>query len=394
MDTKQDNLDTHRIPTGKSVLLAMSWYDHRTHLGISRFAKQHGWRVDARMANSTEMAWGWKGDGVITKIGCSAIDEDLQAFISELDCPKVDLSVFGPDLGYPAIEFDPNEIGKLAADHFLERGFSHFAWFPEMDALPVRMRCDGFKRAIQDRTGGIVHPIGLNSTDQASSDWSSEELDLGRRIEQLPKPVAVLCFNDEWGARVIRACESVGLRVPEDVAVLGVDDNQLICEHQPITLSSVQLDLEHWGMIAATKLGELMNSPESAPEAGIEFIPPRGISARQSTEVVSVEHTDVAQAARFIAENFDRKISVADVIAHSRLSGSGLKQAFRKHLGRSINDELRRVRAEHIRRLLCETDWTLDHIAESVGLNDSRSLHRLFAQTHDETPTEYRKQRS
>lgn len=390
MDTIQDNLDSAAVPTGKSVLLAMSWYDHRTHLGISRFAKQHGWRVDARMANSTEMAWGWRGDGVITKIGCSAVDEDLREFITQLNCPTIDLSMFGPQLGFPSLEFDPAQIGRLAAEHFLERGLSNFAWFPYVDALPITMRREGFESAIHELAGASVHRIPIPETTASDTDWTSEEILLARYLSTLPRPIAVLCFNDEWGSRIIRACETAGLRVPEDVAVLGVDDNQLICEHQPVTLSSVQLDLEHWGRVAAGMLGKLMIA-SSASEPSLEFIAPSGISVRESTDVISVNHSDVLQAARFISERYKHGINASDVIKQGRLSGSGLKQAFRKHLGRSINEEIRRVRYEHTRRLLVETDWTLDRIAYEVGLNDARSLHRLFALHHEETPSEYRR---
>lgn len=392
MDTKQDNLDSGAIPQGRSILLAMSWYDHRTHLGISRFAKQHGWRVDARMANSTEMAWGWKGDGVITKIGCSGIDEDLRRFVDQLDCPIVDLSMFGPQLGYSALEFDPEQIGEMAAGHFIERGFAHFAWFPALGAMPIRMRGDGFAGAVKAMAGQQTHMIAPPSGEAATSrDWAQDEARLGADLAALPRPLAVLCFNDEWGARIIRACEAAGLRIPEDVAVLGVDDNQLVCEHQPVTLSSVRLDLERWGMVAAQKLGLMMAEGEKPVPPSIELLPPSGISVRQSSDVISVDHADVLRAARFIAERHHQQISAADVIGHGRLSGSGLKQAFRKHLGRSISDEIRRVRYEHTRRLLTETDWTLDRVAQAVGLGDARGLHRLFSHYHDETPTEYRK---
>ncbi|MCA9299695.1 MAG: hypothetical protein KDA28_11545, partial [Phycisphaerales bacterium] len=121
-------MDTRESPV-RLILLAMSWYDHRVHLGISKYAKERGWRVDARMANSTEMAWGWQGDGVITKLGCSTLDEEIRDFVLGLECPTVDMSVFGPGEGLPAIEFDPLQIGRLAATHFIERGFRRFAWY-------------------------------------------------------------------------------------------------------------------------------------------------------------------------------------------------------------------------------------------------------------------------
>ncbi|MCA9298939.1 MAG: helix-turn-helix domain-containing protein, partial [Phycisphaerales bacterium] len=196
-------------------------------------------------------------------------------------------------------------------------------------------------------------------------------------------------------SRVIRACERVGLRVPEDVAVLGVDDNELVCEHLSVPLSSVGLDLEMWGAMAAARLGALMDRPAGAPppEPTLELFAPRQIVTRQSTDILAVAHPDVAAAAKYIATHFASRLTARDVIDQSRLSGSGLKQAFRTHLRRSISDEIQRVRLEAVRRLLVETDWTLDRIASDVGLGDVRNLHRLFDRFEQESPTEYRRQR-
>lgn len=391
MNTECDNLSTPASLQGRSILLAMSWYDHRVHLGISRFAKAHGWRVDARMANSTEMAWGWKGDGVITKFGCSTLDTEIRDFVLGLGCPAIDLSVFGPTEGISAIEFDPLQIGRLAAAHFIERGFRRFAWFPDIDQPPIRLRREGFEQALADEGFGPESVVCIAPGDQ-DTPWEHSERWLGERLRSMELPIGVLCFNDEWGSRILRACEGVGLRVPKDVAVLGVDNNELVCEHLSVPLSSVALDFESWGMSAATRLSELMDhtNVESSP-AALELMAPQGIVTRQSTDTLAISHPDVARAARFIAENYGKRLTASDVIAHGRLSGSGLKQAFRSHLRRSISDEIQRVRFEAVQNLLRTTDWTLDRIAQDCGLGNVRNLHRLFAKFENDSPSSYRK---
>lgn len=390
MNTECDILDTPSPRSGRSVLLAMSWYDHRVHLGISKFAKAHGWRVDARMANSTEMAWGWTGDGVITKLGCSTLDAEIRDFVLGLGCPAIDMSVFGPSEGLPAIEFDPVAIGRLAATHFIERGFRKFAWFPLIDQPPITIRRQGFADALAAEGFHVDCLTSIEPTTSAAG-WEVSELTLGRQLASLDSPVGVLCFNDEWGSRVIRACEQVGLSVPRDVAVLGVDDNELVCEHLSVPLSSVSLDFESWGMSAAERLGLLMDDTDQAKHPELELITPRGVITRQSTDVLAISHPDVAKAARYIAEHFTKRITASDVIIQSRLSASGLKQAFRTHLRRSISDEIQRVRYEAVQLYLRTTDWTLDHIAKETGLGDVRNLHRLFERYEAESPTQYRK---
>lgn len=391
MNTECDNPGTVEPQLGRSILLAMSWYDHRIHLGISRFAKAHGWRVDARMANSTEMAWGWKGDGVITKLGCSTLDTEIRDFVLGLGCPAIDLSVFGPTEGIAAIEFDPLQIGRQAAAHFIERGFRRFAWFPDIDQPPIRLRREGFEQALAEEGFG-PESVARILTGEQDSPWEHSERWLGERLRSMELPVGVLCFNDEWGSRILRACEGVGLRVPQDVAVLGVDNNELVCEHLSVPLSSVALDFESWGTAAANRLAELMELPaDQRPVGALELMVPRGIVTRQSTDTLAISHPDVARAARFIAENYGTQLSASDVIVQGRLSGSGLKQAFRTHLRRSISDEIQRVRFEAVQKRLRTTDWTLDRIAQDCGLGNVRNLHRLFAKHESDSPSNYRK---
>lgn len=380
-------------PKSRSVLLALSWYDLRVHRGVSRYAAANGWRLDTRMANSREVVWGWRGDGVLCKLGCATVDKEVAALVNSLSLPTVDLSVFGPEYGYPALEFDPAEIGELALNHLVERGIRNFGFFPDLPNKPVEMRRDAFGAAAAAR-GAKLHPIAPVPPSEQPGGWVNVEEELGRRIAALPKPVGILCFNDSWGAQLIHALERVGLRCPEDVAVLGVDNDALACEALPVGLSSVALDLEAWGERAAARLDAAMDAKDAGqapPSADLERFPAATVVVRRSTDVVAVEHPDVAIAVEYIAEHLAAPVTVEAVVANGRLSRSGLKQAFSRHLGRSIQGEIERERADRIRRFLLTSDLAIDSIATRVGLASARSLHRLFARNAECTPAEFRR---
>ncbi|KAA3614530.1 MAG: helix-turn-helix domain-containing protein [Planctomycetota bacterium] len=380
--------------SARSVLLALSWYDHRVHRGVARYAERFGWYLDARMANSTEPVWGWQGDGVLCKIGCTAVDEELRNFVLSLNLPTVDLSVFGPPAGLPALEFNPMEIGRLAAEHFLQRGFAHFAWYPNLPGAPLAARRNGFQNCLAER-GFPVHLLDPIPTEQVPQGWQDGELKLGRKLAKLPQPIGILAFNDDWAVQLLRACEAVGLQVPEQVAVLGIDNQSLVCEHLAVPLSSVRLDLEAWGEQAASMLHRFMEKEsswtEAQKEADMAWMSPSEVVARRSTDVIAVKHSAVSKAVAFISENFAEGLQVADVVRASGLSRSGLKEAFRRHLHRSIHEEIQRVQCLEMRRLLRTTDWTLDRVARACGLANVRHLHRLFGRFETMTPQEYRK---
>lgn len=373
----------------RSVLLALAWYDHRAHLGAKRYAMEHGWHLDATMANSQEYAWGWSGDGILCKLGCTKLNEELVGFVRETGLPAVDLSVFGKRYGLPSIEFDPADIAKQSVSHLLERGLRHFAWYPALDDPPVQLREQAFGQALAGE-GFDLHRLVLDLPQGQKTQWQEAAVRLGRQLAGLPRPVGVLAFSDEWGLRILEACSRAGLRVPEDVSVLGINNNTLVCESLAVPLSSVVLDMERWAYDACAMLDRLMSGESIS--ATMSHFPAGGIISRQSTDVLAVGHIDVRAAAEYIAAHYQRPISVDDIVAATRMTRSGLKRAFKTHLRRSISDEVRRVRTLHIKRLLIETDWTLETIAQEVGLGGARQLHQVFERNERLTPRQFRVQ--
>jgi len=371
----------------RSVLLALAWYDHRAHRGATRYAIEHGWHLDATMANSQEFAYGWQGDGVICKLGCTRLHPAYLDFVRGLGLPAVDLSVFGQDAGLPSLEFDPRDIAQQARAHFFERGLHHFAWFPDDPNPPIRFRQRAFVRALAEQDHQ-AHLIRSFHTGDKQKSWRDAAQELGEHLRSLPRPLGVLCFSDEWGLKVLEACQRVGLSVPEDVAVLGINNNTLVCESLSVPLSSIMLDMEAWAYRACAMLDRLMDG--NPVQRGLTPFPAGGVVTRRSTDVVACEHPEVARAVAFIAEHYHRPIGVDDVVEATRMTRPGLKRAFSRHLRRSIREEIQRIRVRHIKRLLRETDYTVESIAAEVGLAGPRQLYQTFERVESMTPRQYR----
>lgn len=370
----------------RSILLALTWYDHRIHAGVARFALEHGWNLDARMANSKEALTDWSGDGVVCKLGCSTPDPGLHAFVRDLRLPLVDMSFFHQGLRKTTmVEFDNHAVARLATEHFLGRGIRNFAYFPATASLSVADRRECFCAELK-RRGHALHPLA-----PCPGHWSEAEGDLGRQLASLPGPVGVLCFNDNYGVKVLHAAARAGLRVPEQVAILGIDNNALVCEHLATPLSSVVLDMEAQGYRAAEELQRLMNDRRAAPRT--VFLPPAGICVRRSTDHVATDHTGVSAAVRFIHDQFRQPIQVEDVAGAARMARSSLKQAFQDELGRSVTDEIERIRMQEACRLLAETGLKLSVVAQRAGLNNERRLLRCFRTRLGMTPHTYRTSR-
>ncbi len=330
------------------------------------------------MAYSGKVLDGWHGDGVLCKLDWRGSDRKLVNYLRKLNLPTVDLSPDGAALGYPSFMIDPADIGRRAAEHFLARGLKHFAHL-SMDGVPSSAaRCAGFASALAE-LGHEVHDVAA----EVGCDSRRGEERLGRRLAALPRPVGLFCAADEHAALAMHACLRAGLRVPEEVAILGVNNQELICENLPVPLSSVAMDMEGLARAACAALDRMMEG-KKVP-AVVTWLPAQTVVARLSTHHLPTRHGGVGAAAQFIATHFHEAITVDDVAAASGMTRSGLKRAFTRELGRSIHDEIEQVRMLAIRRMLVETDLKLEVVARRAGLSGVRQLHSLFAR-HERMP--------
>jgi LacI family transcriptional regulator len=278
--------------------------------------------------------------------------------------------------------------GRLAAEHLLERGFKNFAYCGLENMYWSRERGESFRQRIAE-AGYEVH-FYKQPASKKQRFWENEQAIMADWLRKLPKPVGLMTCTDDRSQNVIEACKIAGLHVPEELAVIGVDNDELVCELSNPPLSSVALNAIKAGCEAAELLHRLMNGEKD--KGRIIIAQATKVVARQSTDILAIEDREVATAVRFIRQNAKRMIQIGDVAAYAALSQRALQQRFRKVLGRTIHDEINRVRIEQICRLLLDTKKSVSQIATELEFSGDDHIARYFKKEKGVSPREYRRQ--
>lgn len=358
--------------------------------GIAQYLKSHRrWSVflDERELDAPPPDWisEWRGDGVIIR---STTPEWARVF-RRRRMNVVDLSDRCPSLSLPRVSSDMHQIGRLAAEHLIERGFPRLAYCGFTGELWSLQRRDGFAAAAGDR----FCPEFLYESPWVqlrSRPWQEARDQIARWLQSLPRPIGIMACNDARGQHVLDACAQLKLAVPDEVAVIGVDDTATFCELCEPPLSSVAPNAERVGFEAAALLDAMMDGRTTRAQSKPLLIPPRGIVTRQSTNVFAVSDPLVSQAVRFIREHIRERLSVTSVTERVHCSRATLERRFREHLGHSPQVEIRQTLLREIKHLLVETDWTLPRIAQAVGMEHPEYIAVLFRRELGVTPNSYR----
>jgi LacI family transcriptional regulator len=305
--------------------------------------------------------------------------------------PLVNVASVLPGLTFPRVVVDHRQVGRLAAAHLRERGFRHFGFVGHPRHQYSTEREAGFREALGPAGGPVAcyYEWPARSYQQRGR-LLALDARLLRWLRELPKPAAVFACHDVWALQVIEACRLGGLRVPEDVAVLGVDNDDLICELARPSLSSVVVPAERVGYEAAALLERLLAG--AAPPRDPVLIPPPGVVARQSSDALAITDPDVAAALRHLRGHAAGPLRVADILRAVPVSRRALERRFRAALGRGLAEEIRRVRVERAKDLLVATDLTMAEVAEQAGFASQQQLSRVFLRETGATPTAFRRQ--
>ena len=358
--------------------------------GIARYSRVHGpwiFYTDASLYGKRD-ALSWLkecgADGVI------APDAKENREIIGMGLPTIVYRVAEKRIPHlPAIVADNATIGKMAAEHLLDCGFSYFAYCGFESRPWSRQRKESFAGRIAE--AGFKASVFYTNSESGS--WCSFERGQNRLIEwlkSLPKPVGLMAGNDVCGRHVIEACRIAGLQVPDQVAVVGVDNDELICDLTDPPMSSIALNTEKAGYEAAELLDRLI-AGENTAVLDI-LVRATHITTRQSTDILAAEDRTVAEAIRFIRHHSKEAIQVSNVVDHVAVSRRNLEQRFRRVLGRSIYNEIKRARTQQIIRMLCETDLSVSEIALRLGHPSDKHIARYFKQQTGMSLKEYRKQ--
>lgn len=358
--------------------------------GIARYiSSHHQWSVyfEQHELGTPPPTWlsSSRWDGIL----CRPTNNMLAQRLKRMEVPVVDLNDLHANLKLPWVGSNHQAIGRLGARHFLERGFRHFAFCGFTNELWARQRREGFREVAEKEN----LPIPVYESPWRGSNvsrWDLEIEHLGKWLKDLPKPIGIMACNDARALHLLNACHQAGLLVPEEVAVVGVDNEEIFCELCNPALSSVAPDAERIGYQAAELLDQLM-SGQTPPSQKI-LIDPLHIVTRRSSDTLAIQDRTVATALRFISEQALHGCTVTDVVKYVRVSRSFLERRFRHYLKRSPQAEIRRVQVSRIKQLLTETDFTLERISELSGFEHPEYMSVVFKRLVDQTPGQYRKQ--
>jgi LacI family transcriptional regulator len=364
--------------------------------GIARFVREHEyWHVffqDLNLCDSTpEWLKTWKGEGIISRLE----NDDIVGVIKRLNVPVVYLRRVESLTKAPQILTNNAQVSRLCFEHLKERGFRHFAFcgFNGADYSDERketfislveqmgLRCHVYSPSSHPKHGDTAQYEGIGFQDGGVlADW----------LKQLPKPVGLMACNDMRGQQVLDACRSIDVALPDDIAVIGVDNDEVLCNLSSPPLSSVAPNAERIGYEAAGLLSRMMAGAK-VPSGDI-YVEPSGVVSRRSTEVLAIEDRQVAAAARFIREHACEGIDVSDVLRAVPMSRSTMDRRFITILGYSPKDEILRVRLNRAKQLLAETDLPLSLIAEKIGVEHVEHFSRIFKNRTGMTPSAFRTQ--
>ncbi|MDP0494892.1 MAG: DNA-binding transcriptional regulator [Verrucomicrobiota bacterium JB024] len=374
-------------PPRRHILLALGWYSSAIHRGIARYAREANWVLDTGMTRDGRLPALWQGDGVISLLHTGA---DLYEFVRTCGRPVVNIGDCTlPDV--PNVRCDDDAIGRMAADHFTERGFRHGAFFLRSDVPSAIRRMEAFRRNLE-KSGGTFHLIDWVSRCRADPGLSESGLLawLGQELLKLPRPLAVFSEHDEVSIEVLQACQTSEIPVPEQVAVLGVDDDPLRCEFAPVPLSSIDNNQEMEGYRAAQTLERMLGGWRAGQRDLL--VPPLGVTTRLSTDILAVRHPHVAAALHHIWQNYTRPINAKTVAATVPITYQALHAAFKKELRRTIAEEITLKRLEKAQQLLAETNLRAHEVAEACGFPSEDRMGRVFKRILNQTPLEYRRE--
>ena len=340
--------------------------------GIARFASRYGWYLT--IEDRADPPREWRGDGVLVTLGNGrAALADAIRHYRRRGIPVVDLTLAQPRFRLPRVCGDNDEIGRLAAEHFLASGFRHAAFYSSKAGNVQQLRADALRRH------GYPGAPAIAERDRTR---------LAAVLRGLPKPIAVFAYSDNDATRVLNACRDARIAVPDEVAILGVDDNEMLCCCQPVPLSSIRHDLEQVGYEGAALLQRLMDGMQ-AP-SGPMLVPPKGIAVRRSSDVVAADSPILRQAFQIIRRDLTKATGIGEIAAEVGVSRTELNRLARTECGHTITGELIRQRLLRARRLLAATDLPLREIARETGFCHAAHLANAFRRAFALTPGAYR----
>lgn len=374
MDTSPIKSQRLRRPKKRRhVLLIQSWWEDRVFRGVAAYAAEHNWVLDCLMRWTHALPEGpVKSDGIIAYTGIASPQPHLVDFIQATGLPVVETHL--PRIpGSGAVIRNHERIGELAAEHLLALEFSHIG-FVTFDGHEIEaLRQAGVAQKVA-ASGAQFHVI--------------KATELRRKLPGLPKPIGLIAASDINAMDIIQTCVDCGLTVPEEVAVVGVDDTDVFCDLAAIPLTSVNCNYEQLGREAAALLDRMMEGNPPPPEPLL--IQPLGVTARRSTDTIALPDPASAKFLRYLRDHFREPLSLEQIARELGVSLRRVQDHFRHHVGRSAIQELTRLRVAHAKKLLHDPKLKLESVAQESGFTSRFHFIRAFVRVTGQTPKMFR----
>jgi LacI family transcriptional regulator len=358
--------------------------------GVARYIHEHEpWAIYLKPAGVERSlpSWlrDWHGDGII-----AAVFDPETEVVTDFGIPVVDVVGVLRRASVPLVHTNDQSVGRLGAEHLLERGFHNFAFIEYPEHFWSVERRKGFQRVVEAAGFGCeVYQLPWPGPGSGGpGGWEQQQRELVGWIQRLPKPVGVMTSTDLLGQQFLEACLRANVHVPEQVAVIGADNDEPICQVSFPPLSSVIINDDQRGYQAAAVLDRMIRG-EPPPKDPV-YIEPAGVVGRASTDILAINDDAIVRAIRFVRERACDGIGVDDVVRQVPLSRSVLERKFRKVVGRSVNNEIVRVRLNRAVQLLCETGLELKGVAIKAGFGSTSYMSAVFREKLGRTPGSYR----
>jgi LacI family transcriptional regulator len=380
-------LQSKRLPQVALLIETSNAYARGLLKGITSYVREHRpWSIYlpelGRGDAPPDWIRGWHGDGIIARIE----NDTIAKFIEQKSIPVIDVSTARLIPNLLCVETDDKNFAEVAAQHFFQRGFKHLAFCGDKRFKWSENRRVHFLNILTSH-GINCHVHDLHEGDNAPHPDITAAMQLW--LKSLPQPVGIFCCYDILARMVLDNCRSLTIPVPEEVAVLGVDNDELICDlcHPP--LSSVIPNTQKTGYLAAQLLDQLMNGQPLNNET--HLVESLGVATRQSTDMLAIEDQEMIMVLRYIREHACEGIQVSDILKLVSMSRRVLESRFRKAVGRTPHEEIARIRIERVKELLAESEVSIEKIALRTGFEHPEYLTVAFKRETGISPSEYRK---
>ncbi|PAW75290.1 MAG: hypothetical protein B9S38_01915 [Verrucomicrobiia bacterium Tous-C4TDCM] len=372
------------------IIETSTQYGRNLIRGIARFGRLHDWQLHFEYRGKTAAEPDWladfKGDGVIT----TSPDQRHSKALREQGMPVIDLqgTLVDPAGEHLIVDSDHRAVGRLAAEHFIEKGHRHFAYLGYSDQSVSREREIGFTETLAARGH---KPLCHHTPERKARTFEALHRGDAAFIASLPKPCALFCCWDEVGFRAVQSALEQGIAVPEDLAVLGVDNDPVFSSTSRIPLSSIDPDIIRMGFLTASWLAEMMEGTRLQKIKLERLVPPKGLIVRQSTALDAIEDPLVRRFLEMLRQQRPGLLSIENLARDCHVSRRLLEQRVKAATGKTPRQLLSQTLVDAIQRFLSQTDYTLAHIADLLGFEHAERLSHLFRRQTGMTPGEYRK---